>query len=495
MAIQASTLVPSLDKVVSEAITKHQPIADTGVSVAVIQSGQPPFTKGYGYRDRANSAPVDDDTCFAIGSATKAFTAMAVLMAVADGQVTLDQPIKQILPDFQLKDQTATDQATLTDLLVHRTGLAPHNCLWYLGPFTRSGLYYRLRYLDFAAPFRSTYIYNNLMYMLAGHLLETITSINYEEIIRSRITEPLGMAATSLRFTDFTDRPDHALGYELGDPLELKDFTNIGPAGQINSTAKDMAAWVQLFLSKGLSSNGVALLGPDAMAQLYTPVIDVGDGTKYGLGWNISSITPSGATQAKKLIFHTGDPVGGSAYVSFMPDDGLGVVVLTNQHCTDKLIGHWPDEVALDIYEALLSGGTTSQAKSALTKSTKRSLAHGLGMAAASAAAAAPVPAAPAAAAPAPVIDPSLYTGMYSNDGYGDFAISRSGNNLSINYYGSSWSLVPVSNTVMTFVVAAFGTRFPIGVFFARDSAGAISGFGATLVLNPHVMQINFVKR
>ena len=495
MAIQTSTLGPSFEKVVSDSIKTHQPIADTGVSVAVVQNGQLAFSQGYGYRDRANSAPVDDNTCFAIGSATKAFTALAILMAVADGQITLDQPIKQILPDFKLKDQTATDQATLVDLLVHRTGLAPHNCLWYLGPFTRSGLYYRLGYLDFAAPFRSTYIYNNLMYMLAGHLLETITAINYEEIIRSRIIEPLGMTATSLRFAELTGRPDHALGYELGDQLELKDFTNIGPAGQINSTAKDMATWVKLFLSKGVSSNGMALLGPDAMAQLYTPVIDVGDGTKYGLGWNISSITPPGATQAKKLIFHTGDPVGGSAYVSFMPDDGLGVVVLTNQHCTDKLIGHWPDEVALDVYNALLSGGTTSQAKFALTKSTKRSLAHGLGMAAASAAAAEPAPAAPTDAAPAAVIDPALYTGMYSNDGYGDFAISRSGSNLSISYYGSSWSLVPVSNTVMSFVVPAFGTHFPVGVFFTRDATGAITGFNATLVLKPHPMLISFAKR
>jgi hypothetical protein len=120
-------------------------------------------------------------------------------------------------------------------------------------------------------------------------------------------------------------------------------------------------------------------------------------------------------------------------------------------------------------------------------------------MAAASAAAAAPPPAPPAAAgdpaAPTGPIDPALYTGMYSNDGYGEFVISRSGDNLSISYYGSSWTLVPSSDTKMMFVVPAFGTQFPVLVFFAKDDSGAITGFSAPLVLQPHPMLISFVKR
>jgi CubicO group peptidase (beta-lactamase class C family) len=490
MKIHTSTLGPNFEKIVADAIKAHQPIADTGVSIAVVQNGQLAFAAGTGFRDRSASTQVDAETVFAGGSITKAFTAMAVMMAVAKGQFTLDQPIKQILPDFLLKDPTATAQATLLDLLCHRTGLAPHNCLWYLGPFTRSGLYCRLPYLDFAAPFRSTFIYNNLMYMVAGHLLETIADVSYEEIIRSSILEPLGMASTSLMFAELTGRPDHALGYENAGSLALKDFTNIGPAAEINSTAHDMANWVQVFLNKGLSANGAALLSPPAMQQLYAPVISTGDGTMYGLGWNISSIKANGAD--KTLVFHTGDPVGGSAYMSFMPDNGLGVVLLTNQQCTDALVGIWPDKAALDIYDYLLNGANTGK-----VVAPKRSLAHGLGMAAASAAAKTP-PAPPAAATPAtpaPSINPALYTGMYHNDGYGEFVISRSGDNLSISYYELSWTLQPISATQMVFVVPAFGTQFPVPVFFTLGDTGAATGFSAPLVLQPHPILISFVKR
>jgi CubicO group peptidase (beta-lactamase class C family) len=491
MKIHTSNLGPNFEKVVQDAIRTNQPVADTGVAIAVIKDGQLAFAAGSGFRNRATSSLVEADTCFAIGSATKAFTSMAVSMLAAQGQLTLDQPIKQLLPDFALKDPQATQQATLTDILCHRTGLAPHNCLWYLGPFTRSGLYYRLRYLDFAAPFRSTYVYNNLMYMLAGYLLETISGASYEEIIKTRILDPLGMGSTNLSFAELVRTVDHAKGYENGAELALKDFSNIGPAAEINSTVLDMAKWTQLFLHKGVGSNGGVLIGQPALEQMYAPIIDAGDGTMYGLGWNISSIkdTSSGAPQDKRLVFHTGDPVGGSAYVSFMPDDGLGVVLLTNQHCTQKLIGNWPDKVARDVYDYLLNGAATGQ-----VQLSKRSIGHGLGMAAASAAAAAAPPPG-AAAAPAPLADPGSYAGMYANDGYGEFTISRSGSNLSISYYGSSWPLVPVSDTVFGFLVPAFGTIFPIQVFFTKDNTATVTGFSAPLVLQPHPLPVSFVKR
>jgi hypothetical protein len=246
---------------------------------------------------------------------------------------------------------------------------------------------------------------------------------------------------------------------------------------------------VQLFLRKGVSSNGSVLISQASLAQMYAPILSAGDGTMYGLGWNITSIkaTGSGTPQDKTLVFHTGDPVGGSAYVSFMPDDGLGLVVLTNQHCTNDLIGKWPDKVATDIYDYLINGALTGQ-----ISLPKQSLANGLGMAAASAAAGQPAATPPAAAAAA--ANPADYCGMYSNDGYGDFAISKSGSNLSISYYGASWPLQSVSGTFV-FVVPAFGTSFKVPVFFSQDASGAITGFAAPLVAQPSIMLIPFTKR
>jgi CubicO group peptidase (beta-lactamase class C family) len=497
MTIHTSCLGPNFEKIVSNAIQAHQPTANTGVAVAVIKDGQLVFTAGFGYRDRATSAPVDVDTCFAIGSATKAFTSMAVSMWVDQNKLTLDTPINHYLSDFQLEDAQATQQATLTDVLSHQTGLAPHNCLWYLGPFTRAGLYYRLRYLQPAVPFRSKFVYNNLIYMVAGYLLETMSGTSYEEIITSSILKPLGMNDTNLSFDALIHSSNHAKGYELDNELALKDFTNIGPAADVNSTILDMAKWVQLFLNKGVSSNTTRLVSQASLELMYKPIVDAGDGTMYGLGWNITSIkaNDSGTIQEKRLIFHTGDPVGGSTYVSFMPDDGLALVLLTNQHCTANLVGTWPDKVATDIYDFLINGAVTGQ-----VQLPKPSLAHGLGMAAASAAAAAPPPAAappaPAAGAPAASSGVSvIYGGMYSNDGYGDFAIGMSGPHLTINYYGSSWPLQRITDVISVFQVPAFGTIFTVPVLFESDAPGAIKGFTAPLVALPTQLLIPFEKR
>jgi hypothetical protein len=254
---------------------------------------------------------------------------------------------------------------------------------------------------------------------------------------------------------------------------------------------------VQLFLNKGVSSNTTRLVSQASLELMYKPIVDAGDGTMYGLGWNITSIkaNDSGTIQEKRLIFHTGDPVGGSTYVSFMPDDGLALVLLTNQHCTANLVGTWPDKVATDIYDFLINGAVTGQ-----VQLPKPSLAHGLGMAAASAAAAAPPPAAappaPAAGAPAASSGVSvIYGGMYSNDGYGDFAIGMSGPHLTINYYGSSWPLQRITDVISVFQVPAFGTIFTVPVLFESDAPGAIKGFTAPLVALPTQLLIPFEKR
>lgn len=488
MKIHCSHLGPGFENVVIEAIHNHEPCSDVGVAVAVINDGRLDFAGGFGFRDRAAVTPVDVETRFAIGSATKAFTSMAASILAAEGAFTLTTPIKQLMPDFDMMDQQAASQTTLEDILCHRTGLAPHNCLWYLGPFTRPEIFHRLRYLQPTEGCRTGFVYNNIMYMVAGFLLETLSGTSYEDIIQSRILDPLGMTRTNLSFAEFTTRPNHAKGYEDFAQLPLKDFTNIGPAAEINSSALDMAKWVQLFLRKGVGANGATLLGQPAMELMYTPFSDPGDGTKYGLGWNIGSIqvTSQSAAQDKRLIFHTGDPDGQSAYVSFMPDDGHAVVVLSNQQCTNALINEWPDKVATDIYDYLINGQPTGQLSLPKPKAPT-----GLGMDRRPA----PIITAPkGAAAPATPAALGNYTGMYSNPGYGELVVSRCGDGLNISYYGSSWPLQPLSDTLFAFLVPAFGTTFPVKVVFARDSAGVMKSLAATLALQPTVIDITFDK-
>src|SRR3984957_9104285 len=451
--------IPDFEKVLRDAIHQIQPVADSGVAVAVIQSGQLAYAGGFGFRDRAASAPVDANTLFAIGSATKAFTSMAVMMHVEAGQLSLDTPIKQLLPDFEMKDPQATGAMTLKDILCHLTGLPRHDALWYIGPFSRSQLLYRLRYLEpfpqlpgQPPPFRNLFLYNN--------------------IIKTRILDPLGMTATSFSLASLTGARNYAKGYEKATELPLKDFANIGPAGEVNSSALDMAKWIELFLRNGLTSNGAPLVSPASLAQMYTTLSNPGDGSTYGLGWNICKVQVTGQNppEDKLLVFHTGDADGYAAYVSFMPDDGLGVVVLTNQHCTDNLIDTWPDQIAAKIYGYLLGGALT-----------------GLPVPVASPA----PPALPVGLAPAA---PGDYTGIFSDGGYGDFVVERAGNGLQISYYQSTWPLEPVQGDDFQFHVHGFGSIFRLFVIFTRGSTAAIESLTATLV-RPPVPAVCFVKR
>jgi CubicO group peptidase (beta-lactamase class C family) len=488
MEIHCSNLGPDFAKVVKDAIQSLQPVAHTGVAVAVVKDGKLGFAGGYGYRDRGTQAKVNAETCFAVGSATKAFTSMAIAMLVEEGKIDLDVPVQQLLPDFQMKDAQASSQTTLRDILCHRTGLAPHNALWYIGPFDRSELFYRLRYLDpvpvpGGTAFRTQFVYNNLMYGVAGHLMEMLFGVSYEDILEARILGPLGMAATSLSLADLTGSANYAKGYEKAGELPLKNWANIGPAAEINSNVLDMAKWVLLFLMKGLSSSGNVMVSPAALEQLYTTQIgtDDGAGTGYGLGWYIGTIKSQ--LSDKRIIFHPGDADGNSDYVSFMPDEGLGVIVLTNQHCTPDLVDKWPNKVATAIYDYLLHGRVTGQL--VLPPRPGPSVGAGADNAA---------PMAAPAVAPA-IAAPGDYTGMFSNPGYGDMVISRSGNNLNISYYGLTWPLQPLTDTVFRFDVLAFGTDFPVFVKFVRGSTGALDTFAASLVVQPSVLWIPFLKR
>ncbi len=472
MKIHSSGLGPGFEKVVESAIAELQPVADSGIALAVIKDGALCFAGGFGLRDRSAGKEVNAETCFAVGSATKAFTSMAISMQVAEGKLAFDVPIRQYLPDFKMKDPQAAAEATLKDALCHRTGLPRHDALWYLNPFNRSELFYRLPYLDpIPGAFRKTFIYNNLVYMVAGNLLENLFGTSWEAVIKARILDPLGMAASSLSLADLVGQPDYAKGYEKAAEIPLKNFNNIGPAAEINSTVLDMAKWIRLFLDRGVAPGGKAIISEAALQAMYTALIGVGNGVSYGLGWFV------GATEGKRLIFHDGDADGNSAYVSFMPDDGLGVIALSNQHCTPDLVGVWPDKVVARIYEYLLEGKVAG----------RLSLPPRLAPVGA-AVATDPVPAA-APGAPAP----GGYTGMFSHPAYGDISVSPAGSHLRINYYNSSWPLEQLSATSFYFALQAFGANRKVPVTFHLDGSGTVDALA--IPLEPTVAPIQFVKR
>ena len=318
-----------------------QEVMDTwqvaGVAVAIIQSNEIIHLEGYGLRNVEENLPVTPDTQFAIGSATKAFTAFSVALMVEDGKMTWEQPIQELLPDFRLHDSVASERTTAVDLLSHRTGLPRHDFMWYGSDISRRELYQRLRYLAPNTDFRTSWYYQNLMYMTAGYLVGQLSNSTWEAVVQHRILDVLGMSNSNFSVADMQQTDNYAMPYEVKDgELRQMDFRNIdavGPAGSINSSVRDMAKWLQVQLSEG-NFEGEPIISATNLKKMHTPQMVINDAqfarlmqtdlNSYGLGWFIHPY------QQYKMIEHGGNIDGFSALVSMIPSEKLGVVVLTN---------------------------------------------------------------------------------------------------------------------------------------------------------------------
>ncbi len=343
-------------KAFAEKVLKDWNVA--GAGVAVVDDGRVILSEGYGLRDLDKKLPVTADTLFAIGSSTKAFTATLVAMLVEDGRLEWDKPIRTWLPDFELKDSFASERMTPEDLLCHRSGLPRHDVVWYGSSLSRRELYDRLRYLEPSKDFRTTFQYQNLMFTTAGVLSETVGGAPWEDQIRKRILGPLGMGHSVLTVREMEANPDHAVPYVEVDGVNgavpARDFPAMGPAGTINSSAADMARWVQFQLGDGHAPGpgGAQLLTAPTLESLHRPRIVLPAEPRsdpdvtlrsYALGWMVESY------RGKTRVHHGGNIDGYSATVSLMPSEGIGVVVLTNgngvpvpdilvRHATDLLL-------------------------------------------------------------------------------------------------------------------------------------------------------------
>ncbi len=310
-----------------------------GVGIAIVKDGKILLTKGYGFADVENKRKVDKNTLFAIGSSSKAFTALSVMQLVDDKKIDLDEPIRTYLSDFKLHDEYTTNHITTRDLLCHRSGLPRHDFAWYGSDATRTELYNRLQYLEPSAPFRQNWQYQNLMYMTAGYLVGQTNDETWEEAVQRRILEPLDMKSTNFSVDESIKNPNHALPYkEKNKKIKLTDFRNldaVGPAGSINSNAVDMAKWLQLLLNEG-NFDGKEIVSAASLKEVYQPQMIIPGGISdsdiyfptYGLAWMLNSY------RGHFRVEHGGNIDGFTANVCFMPRDGFGVVILTNMNGT-----------------------------------------------------------------------------------------------------------------------------------------------------------------
>ncbi|MGH9863563.1 MAG: serine hydrolase [Candidatus Acidiferrales bacterium] len=325
-----------------------------GVAVAIVKDGQVILLKGYGYRDVEKQLPVTPQTLFAIGSITKSFTVTAMGMLVDEGKLEWDRPVREFLPEFRLNDPVASERMTPRDLVTHRSGLPRHDLLWYNAGFTRREMVERLRYLEPSKDFRSTYQYNNLMFMTAGYLVGQRAGMSWEDFVRRRIFQPLAMTSSNFSVRDSEKSPDFAQPYEkVKEEVKLVPFRvidEIAPAGSINSSADAMSRYL-LMHSNGGQLGEQRLLSDNNSTQMQSPQMvipgwlrfkEVGH-SSYGMAFTI------GTYRGLKTVAHGGAIDGFLALLTFMPQEKIGAVVLTNlgSHLATSVL-------AYNIYDRLL---------------------------------------------------------------------------------------------------------------------------------------------
>jgi CubicO group peptidase (beta-lactamase class C family) len=311
-----------------------------GLAIAVVKDDAVVLARGYGVRKLGDTAPVDEHTLFAIGSASKAFTAAALAILVDDGKVKWDDPVSKYLPDFQLSDPYVTRELTVRDLLCHRSGLARHDLLWLATGLGRDEILSRLREVKSETSFRSKFGYHNTMFLAAGQIVPVVTGKSWDDFVKERIFKPLAMTASTTSVAALAADGNVATPYEEIDgkvrPIPYRNVDNIGPAAAINSNVAEMGQWVRLHLNDGVR-NKERLLSCGTVREMQTPqtVIRL-EGAQarlspeshfaaYGLGWFLQDY------RDRKLVQHGGSIDGMVALVALMPEEKLGLVILANR--------------------------------------------------------------------------------------------------------------------------------------------------------------------
>ncbi|KAI1972888.1 hypothetical protein LOZ53_001971 [Ophidiomyces ophidiicola] len=306
-----------------------------GLAVAFIK-GDDVFTKGYGVSDLSTSRVVSDHTLFFGGSTTKAFTAALLSLLVDDNEnyphIQWNTPVHSLIPnDFILQDPWATTQITIEDMLSHRSGMPRHDWVWF-ADMTLKQAVRKIRHLPLTTPIRTNFQYNNLMYMAAAHLIETLTGRHFKDILRERILEPLNMTETYVSISDAQNSgKDIARGYFLNSTGQMQDTElsfqeSIRGAGNIISSVADYAKWVKVLMHRRapISSAGYAslmgghvIVSPEAMPPDTSP-------TLYGFGWFLRTYA------GEVIIQHPGGIEGFGSFVCFLPKKQIGFVILGN---------------------------------------------------------------------------------------------------------------------------------------------------------------------
>jgi CubicO group peptidase (beta-lactamase class C family) len=357
---------PDLDAWVARAMRTFEV---PGIGVSIVKDGHVVVARGYGVRRLGAPEPVDSRTLFGIASNTKVFTAVALGLLVEEGKVEWDAPVVRYLPAFQMWDPYVTRELSVRDLLVHRSGLGlgAGDLLWWPpSTYDRAEIARRLRFIRPSTSFRSAYAYDNVLYLVAGRLIEAVSGRSWEDFVTDRILRKAGMTGTNVLHSAATAGGNVAATHARVDgvvrPIAPFVSDNTNPAGGINSNAEDMATWMRVLLAGGALPDGSRLFSEATLRQVTSIVTPLSPMSNlppelapqrnnfagYALGLNVRDY------RGMKMWTHTGGLPGYVSRVMMLPDARLGVAVLTNQESGEAF-----DAIAYHVVDYYLGAPAT----------------------------------------------------------------------------------------------------------------------------------------
>lgn len=349
---------------VRQAVTDARAAWDVpGVAVAVVRVGKPPEFVAVGTKRHGKDEPVTPDTVFPLASCTKAFSAALVASLVDTGEMKWGDPVRKHLPAFALSDPAADKLVTVRDLFQHRTGLGGHDLLWYRAPWGPDEVVKRVARLPLSGPFRGEFQYSSLPVTAAGLAAAKAGGRPWDQLLRKRLCDPLGMTSVALTSAEFDRRPDRAAGHKLGakgvEPMPAYDLREPDPAGSMSCSVRDLVPWMSLHLTAG-RHDGERVISAENLAETRHPATPVrrtasvrathptATQVSYAMGWLVYD------HRGKLVVAHGGILDGFRSLVMLAPDDGVGVAVLANLHDTrmNMALGHTLLELLLDLPKA-----------------------------------------------------------------------------------------------------------------------------------------------
>jgi CubicO group peptidase (beta-lactamase class C family) len=453
-----------------------------GAWVTIVEDGKVTLARGYGIRALGSLESVDADTLFQIGSTTKAFTSAALAILVEDGKIGWDDRVIDHLPGFRMYDPWVTREITIRDLLVHRSGLGPGQGDLMFVPSTeisRSDLVHRIRFLKPKTSFRSAYAYDNVLYAVAGQVVEAIAGQTWEEFVEARLFAPLGMRTAVTNDIDRLSAPNRAFPHgrvgelrgvgeqQLLDEKKVALGANVGPAGAIATGANDIARWLATQLAAGqIPGSETRLFSEVSSREMWQPVVPVPvtpfpppleDAAPqfrgYALGWSVQDY------RGHKIIQHGGGTLGFRAIVVLIPGKNVGYAIAMNSEDNEFTVGlhyelldhylglpkrDWP-KAFREFFDARNAAGLEAQ-RNAVSERPKTS----------------------------PSLPLAGYAGAYADPWYGPIAIVEENGSLSINFQQTPGMVGPLEHWAYDTFVARWPDPLmePAFATFALDAAG-----------------------